>query len=92
MLCCEVLNHGDVKSVDISVRRLVETALKHKASAVVLAHNHPDGALMPSLEDERFTTRARDALKLLDIKMMDHIIIAGNRYFSMKDSSMFGRF
>jgi DNA repair protein RadC len=92
MLCCEVLNHGDVKSVDISVRRLVETALKHKASAVVLAHNHPDGALMPSREDEVFTNNARDALRLLEIRMMDHLIIAGNRYFSMKDSNMFGRF
>jgi DNA repair protein RadC len=92
LLCCEVLNHGDVKSVDISVRRLVETALKHKASAVVLAHNHPDGALMPSREDEVFTNNARDALRLLEIRMMDHLIIAGNRYFSMKDSNMFGRF
>jgi DNA repair protein RadC len=92
LLCCEVLNHGDVKSVDISVRRLVETALKHKASAVVLAHNHPDGALLPSREDEVFTNNARDALRLLEIRMMDHLIIAGNRYFSMKDSNMFGRF
>lgn len=91
LICCEVLNRGVVNAVDISTRRLVELALKHKASTVVLAHNHPDGIAMPSREDEIFTGKARTALELMGIGLMDHIIIAGDRYFSMRDSGLFGR-
>lgn len=91
LICCEVLNRGVVNAVDISTRRMVEIALKHKATAVVLAHNHPDGIAMPSREDELFTGKARAALELMGIGLMDHIIIAGERYFSMRDSGLFGR-
>ena len=92
MLCCEVLNHGVVNAVDISTRRLLETALKHKASAVVLAHNHPDGVAMPSREDEAFTEKALEALRLMGIRMMDHIIVAGKNYFSMRESGFYRGF
>ncbi len=92
LLCCEVLNRGVVNAVDISTRRLVEHALKHKASAVVLAHNHPDGVAMPSREDEIFTGKAQEALRLMGIRMMDHIIVAGKNYFSMRDSGFYRGF
>lgn len=92
LLCCEVLNRGVVNAVDISTRRLAEHALKHKASAVLLAHNHPDGVAMPSREDEVFTAKAQDALRLIGIRMMDHIIIAGKNYFSMRDSGFYRGF
>lgn len=92
LICCEALNRGVVNAVDISIRRLVENALKNKASSVVLAHNHPDGVALPSREDEMFTGKAKDALRLMGINLLDHIIIAGDRYFSMRDSGLFGRF
>lgn len=92
MLCCEVLNRGVVNAVDISVRRLVETALKHRASAVVLAHNHPDGVAIPSREDEVFTEKAMEALRLMGIRMMDHIVVAGKSFFSMRDSGFYRGF
>lgn len=92
LLCCEVLNRGVVNAVDISTRRLAEHALKHKASAVILAHNHPDGVAMPSWEDEVFTAKAQDALRLIGIRMMDHIIVAGKNYFSMRDSGFYRGF
>ena len=92
MLCCEVLNRGVVNAVDISVRRLMEIALKHKASAVVLAHNHPDGAAIPSREDEIFTEKAQEALRLMGIRMVDHIIVAGKNHFSMRDSGFYRGF
>ena len=47
---------------------------------------------MPSREDEAFTSKAKDAMKLIDIELLDHIIIAGDRYFSMRDSGLFNRF
>ncbi|MGN0982397.1 MAG: RadC family protein [Candidatus Limivicinus sp.] len=92
MLCCEVLNRGVVNAVDISVRRLVETALKHKASAVVLSHNHPNGVAAPSREDEVFTEKAQDALRLIGIRMTDHIIISDKNYFSMRESGFYRGF
>ncbi len=92
LICCEVLNRGVVNAVDITVRRLVETALKNKAAALVLAHNHPEGIALPSREDEAFTQKAKDALRLIGIDLLDHIIIAEDRYFSMRDSGLFGRF
>ena len=92
LLCCEVLNRGAANAEDISTRRLVEHALKHKASAVVLAHNHPDGVAMPSREDEIFTGKAQEALRLMGIRMMDHIIVAGKNYFSMRDSGFYRGF
>ena len=78
--------------MDISTRRLLETALKHKASAVVLAHNHPDGVAMPSREDEAFTEKTAEALRLMGIRMMDHIIVAGKNYFSMRESGFYRGF
>ena len=92
LICCEVLNRGVINAVNISLRRMVELALKHKASSVLLSHNHPDGLAMPSREDEAFTSKAKDAMKLIDIELLDHIIIAGDRYFSMRDSGLFNRF
>lgn len=92
MICCEVLNRGVVNAVDISVRRLVETALKHKASAVVLSHNHPNGVAVPSREDEVFTEKAQDALRLIGIRMTDHIIISDKNYFSMRESGFYRGF
>lgn len=92
LLCCEVLNRGVVNAVDISVRRLVETALKYKASSVVLSHNHPNGVAVPSREDEVFTEKAQDALRLIGIRMTDHIIISDKNYFSMRESGFYRGF
>ena len=92
LLCCQVLNRGVVNAVDISIRLLIEYALKNKAAAVVLAHNHPDGVALPSREDEAFTRKAQDALRLMGIGMLDHIIVAGKNSFSMRDSGFFGGF
>ncbi len=92
LICCRVLNRGVVNAVDITVRRLVELALKNKAASLVLAHNHPDGIALPSREDEAFTRKAGEALRLMGMELVDHIIVAGDRYFSMRDSGLCGKF
>ncbi|MEI3102521.1 MAG: JAB domain-containing protein [Oscillospiraceae bacterium] len=81
-----------VNAVDISVRRLVELALKNKAASLVLAHNRPEGIALPSREDEAFTRKAGEALRLMGMELVDHIIVAGDRYFSMRDSGLCGKF
>lgn len=88
LITCVEVGNGVVDSVNINVRRLVETALKARASSVILAHNHPSGHLMPSREDELITRRVRDALQLLEISLDDHLIIGGNQYFSFSDSGL----
>ena len=70
----------------------LELALKNKAASLVLAHNHPEGIALPSREDEVFTHKAGEALRLMGMELLDHIIVAGDRYFSMRDSGLFGRF
>ena len=83
---CTDISSGVVNSVDLNIRLIVETALKNKASSVILAHNHPDGDTSPSREDRETTTRIRDSLKLVDIPLVDHIIVSGNDYFSFCDA------
>ena len=83
---CTDISSGVVNSVDLNIRLVVETALKNKASSVILAHNHPDGDTSPSREDRETTTRIRDSLKLVDIPLVDHIIVSGNDYFSFCDA------
>ena len=83
---CTDISSGVVNSVDLNIRLIVETALKNKASSVILAHNHPDGDTSPSREDRETTKRVRESLKLVDIPLVDHIIVSGNDYFSFCDA------
>ena len=92
LISCEVLSRGVVNAVDITVRRIVETALKNKAASVVLSHNHPEGIALPSREDEMMTKKVGEALRLIGMELLDHVIVAGEQYFSMRDSGLFGRF
>jgi DNA repair protein RadC len=55
----------------------VREALAHNAAALILAHNHPSGVAEPSRADELITSRLRDALALVDIRVLDHLIVAG---------------
>ena len=80
------LGSGVVNEVDLNVRLIVETALKYRASSVILAHNHPDGIALPSYDDELATRKILSALKLVDITLKDHIIVAGEDFLSFADS------
>lgn len=83
LLAFEILALGGLTEVHITPRRIVEAALKHRASGVVLAHNHPSGAREPSGSDELITKRTKQALSLIDIRLLDHIIIADGPPVSM---------
>ncbi len=88
LICCAELGVGVVDNVSLNVRLVVETALKARASSVILSHNHPSGNPMPSRDDELLTRRVRDALQLVEITLDDHMIIAGQRYFSFAESGL----
>lgn len=85
---CRPLGEGGPTSVSVNVRKVVELALIKNAAAVILAHNHPNGLALPSAEDKNVTIRVRDALALVGITLLDHIIVAGEDFVSLSDSGM----
>ena len=85
-LCCKVVGEGSINSAGISVRRIVETALREGATTVVLAHNHPSGIAIPSPEDIQTTRRVAAALQSVEIHLADHIVVADDDYVSMVQS------
>ena len=71
----EELFRGTIDGASVHPREVVRRALQHNAAAVILAHNHPSGIAEPSDADRRITTRLKDALALIDIRVLDHIVI-----------------
>lgn len=86
VIACLEVSRGVVDSVQTNTRRIVELALKSRASAAIIAHNHPFGAALPSCEDDAATKQIAAALKLVDVPLIDHIIVSGNDYVSYADS------
>lgn len=88
VICCYELGRGVVNSVNVNVRKVVEVALNNKSCSVMLAHNHPDSIALPSMADRMMTEQIYKALKLVDIPLDDHIVVAGKEYISFRDSGM----
>jgi len=80
----EELFIGSLHSAEVHPREVVKQALKHNANAVILAHNHPSGDCKPSHPDIQITHTLRDALALMDIKVLDHLVI-GNDVTSLAE-------
>ena len=89
VLACKMIGEGSVNSAGVPIRRVVEVALAHNASAVVLAHNHPSGLALPSIEDEETTRVLARALQAVEIVLTDHLIIADNDFVSMVQSGLY---
>lgn len=77
-----LISEGTVKEAAVYPRHVVEAALRHRAASVIFAHNHPAGTFTPSPQDHNLTKLLVQALGPLDIKVLDHIIVAGNRAYS----------
>ena len=88
-LCCLKLAEGDVNSANVPLRRVVEVALGTNATSVILAHNHPSGMAVPSLEDVRTTERIAGALGAMDIALVDHIVVADKDFTSFVHSRLY---
>lgn len=81
------LSKGGAFGTTVDVRIILQYALKANASAIILAHNHPSGSLRASESDQFLTKRVSDAVKLLDIHLLDHIIITADRQYGAIESS-----
>jgi DNA repair protein RadC len=85
---CEELFRGTLDGATVHPREVVKRALAHQAAAVILAHNHPSGVAEPSLADEQLTRRLKEALGLLDIKVLDHLIVGDGQFTSFAERGL----
>jgi len=88
VLATKELGEGTVSQASAFPRKIVEEALKQKATSIILAHNHPGGIAEPSEHDESITTEIQKALALVEITLQDHIILANNEYYSFKRNKL----
>lgn len=91
ILGSECLSVGGMVSTVIDIRVLFRKALEMKATALIVAHNHPGSSLYPSEHDRSVTESIRSAGNLLDIVLHDHLIIAGNNYYSFVDEGILNK-
>ncbi len=89
LLGCYVIGEGSLHSANASVRKIIKTAIDTNATSVVLGHNHPGGLAVPSGEDVRTTQEIAVALKTLDVRLIDHVVIAGDEIVSLVESGLY---
>ena len=82
------MSKGGITGTIVDVRIVMKQALEHSATAIVLVHNYPSGALYPSKSDIQLTNKFKLAAESLDIKVLDHIIVTEKDYFSFADESL----
>jgi DNA repair protein RadC len=88
VLACEELFRGTLTQTSVYPREVVKCALEHNAAAVIFAHNHPSGVAEPSNADQVLTQSLKQALALVDIKVLDHFVIAGNSALSFAERGL----
>lgn len=80
--------NGTIDGASIYPREIVKKALSRNAAAVILAHNHPSGAVKPSRADIDVTSRLKEALELVDVRVLDHFIVGGNSVISFAEEGL----
>jgi len=79
---------GTIDGASVYPREVVKEALAHNAAAVILAHNHPSGVAEPSAADRALTGRLKQALALVDVRVLDHLVVAGNDVTSFAERGL----
>jgi len=82
------LFRGTIDGASVHPREVVREALQRNAAAVIFCHPHPSGIAEPSQADELITRRLRDALQLVEIRVLDHLIVAGGEVLSMAEKGL----
>ena len=88
VIACDELFRGTLTQTSVYPREIVKAGLKANAAAVLFAHNHPSGAAQPSQADELLTRNLKEALAMVDIKVLDHFIVAGNQTLSFAERGL----
>ncbi len=84
----EIVSEGGITGTVADPRIIIKKALAHDAVSIILCHNHPSGSVKPSRQDEELTNKIKEAAKFFDIKVMDHIIVSEEGYFSFADEGI----
>ena len=88
LICYEELFQGTIDGASVHPREVVRRALHHNAAAVILAHNHPSGVAEPSDADQRITRRLKQALQLMDIRVLDHLVVGDRTAMSFAEHGL----
>jgi DNA repair protein RadC len=88
LIAFEEMFRGTIDGASVFPREVVKSALSHNSSALMLVHNHPSGVSEPSTADELITKRLQEALALVDIRIIDHCIVAADKVFSFAEQGM----
>ncbi len=81
----EELFYGTIDSASVHPRIVAQRALQHNAAAVIVAHNHPSGVAEPSRADESITLRLKEALTLVEVRLLDHIVVGDDKCISLAE-------
>ncbi len=84
----EIISEGGITGTVADPRIILKKALQHEAVSIVLCHNHPSGNLKPSRQDLELTNKIKEAAQYFDIKVLDHIIVSDEGYYSFADDGM----
>ena len=84
----EIISAGGITGTVADPRVILKKALEENAVSIILCHNHPSGSLKPSRADEELTSKIKEAAKYFDIKVIDHIIVSEDGYFSFADGGI----
>lgn len=87
LISLQALSKGGLHGTVVDVRVILKTALDLLACGIILYHNHPSGNLKPSTNDDKITIQIRDAGKLVDILILDHLIVNDNNFYSYADEA-----
>jgi DNA repair protein RadC len=79
---------GTLTQTSVYPREIVKTAIARNAAAVIFAHNHPSGVAQPSQSDELLTRNLKEALELIEVKVLDHFVVAGNQAISFAERGL----
>lgn len=83
-----IISEGGITGTVADPRIILRKALEHDATSIVLCHNHPSGSLKPSRQDEELTMKIKEAAQYFDIRVMDHIIVSSDGYYSFADEGI----
>ncbi|OSM01437.1 putative DNA repair protein RadC [Magnetofaba australis IT-1] len=86
-----LISEGTVKQTAVHPRQVVEEVVRHRAASVILSHNHPSGAAKPSKDDISLTARLHRVLEGIEVRLLDHVIVAGESSYSFAQNGMLPR-
>lgn len=88
ILHVEVISSGGITATIVDIRLIMKKALEEEATGIILCHNHPSDRLEPSQTDKELTQKVREAARFFDIRLLDHIIVGNEGFYSFADNAM----